>query len=1204
MANVFYRLRIRNSADTADDLTITSVRGGTNPYALSAPSGDGQSFDPLTGEVTTGAYTFQVIDAETGVNTRVLTGVLADANARQQLLSRKAFVETSSDGSAWAILVPGYATAVRLPSAIAAEIQVGQTRRIEATKTIFRDNSGYFDKVTTIIGGPVRGGWGPTRDYGGWRVRVQEINTTYNVVHLKLVSGFDPRREGKPFGNAIPTQVLRDITELSAPEQRRNFAWDGYQINDHFPGLVYRVQALDGTLLALKTPLGQPRNVLSSVGFNDRRGVTASPTAGFWLDWAPAGAISVGQELDLYLYAKAASDLNPVHIYDHPVDIREQLWIQHGEAYDASVLPALKELLGANLKLVLRITDPPKYGEFVRNVIYGPFGLATRIDTQGRQVLFSTRIKPSTVPGKTIALADLADPDGTIFDLDESTVANRVTLRTERYTQWVGVEGDVPPPDGVNVTPVTVTVENGDTATQGGKETTYTIPGTIATTGPGTGVDLEQFATGIGREVFDRFGRGAIASELNCLSNVDAVLGEEVQLNLPHLPNAVVGQTPVSQRGGIRIVQVVRRTETPHGPTLRVIDSGTTAQASLAPTLSIAVGADNRKTAVVTITNAAALAALGLLVRLEIGTGATQPASGALLTIADPATTSTVTTPSLDAGTRVWVRARSEKAGQRPSGWSAWVNTALVAINPVTGLAVSAEDAADRSKRLLTWAIGANAADMPVEVLTNKAGETPRTVALLPAGSTQYQLTGLDAATRTATVRHREQPPYGGTSADATISVVTAVGAPTLAAPTDPAVFAGSLGTDGIRIVDGTFGLEVTATEIPSGVEVQVAVGAGAFATVDTVPSVQGGRTRWTGTAPNDGKLRHFMARHTRDGATASAWTPEVSVQPWGITTPSELRVSNFREISRTATAVTVGWDVSGAAELLELWVFLSTPAQPIATDPWAALVGTPTARLTPATTSYEVTIPRQGLITYGRLMPIGVDGSAGASWDFTVQPGTAERLIQQAEIIATTANNVTVRVRVADPTPTSLITIVYAVVGCTATPVSGQTIAAALVTADITTTGYVDFTVTRGTGTSGRITFTATSTDRLSDSDSVDIPGSRTVGGGLPPSVTSFITFWTSAPITGTDAAGKVALARTGGGTAAAGAQVRVTFATAYAVAPYVMLTSGPGGGRPSVYINNVTTTYFEIGFAADVAYLGGPTDPVSQDVFYQVVG
>jgi hypothetical protein len=104
----FYRLRIRAADDLSDALVLTSVPGGTNPYLVKPFAGDGRSFDPLTGEVTTGSYNVEVIDALTGANTRVVTAVLADVNARQQLLSRKAFGETSTDGSSWSPLFGGY----------------------------------------------------------------------------------------------------------------------------------------------------------------------------------------------------------------------------------------------------------------------------------------------------------------------------------------------------------------------------------------------------------------------------------------------------------------------------------------------------------------------------------------------------------------------------------------------------------------------------------------------------------------------------------------------------------------------------------------------------------------------------------------------------------------------------------------------------------------------------------------------------------------------------------------------------------------------------------------------------------------------------------------------------------------------------------------------------------------------------------------
>ena len=207
-----------------------------------------------------------------------------------------------------------------------------------------------------------------------------------------------------------------------------------------------------------------------------------------------------------------------------------------------------------------------------------------------------------------------------------------------------------------------------------------------------------------------------------------------------------------------------------------------------------------------------------------------------------------------------------------------------------------------------------------------------------------------------------------------------------------------------------------------------------------------------------------------------------------------EMRVVNFREVSRTATTVTIGWESSGV--ISQFWLYLSTPSQPVGTDPYLALRGVPTARLTAATTSYEVTVPRQGLVTYGRLIPMSSSAQRGHAWDFTVQPGTAERLIQRATVTATDAETVTVSVAVANPTTGSDILITPAAVGCSVAE-GAQTILAANVTDNLGTTGTKTFTITRPafqTG-SGRVTFTATSDDRLPDIDAVDVPAQEQEG-------------------------------------------------------------------------------------------------------------
>jgi hypothetical protein len=50
------------------------------------------------------------------------------------------------------------------------------------------------------------------------------------------------------------------------------------------------------------------------------------------------------------------------------------------------------------------------------------------------------------------------------------------------------------------------------------------------------------------------------------------------------------------------------------------------------------------------------------------------------------------------------------------------------------------------------------------------------------------------------------------------------------------------------------------------------------------VPAAPFGPTRWIGTAPNDGQIRHIKARHVRQGYTSSAYCAEVTVVPWSPT--------------------------------------------------------------------------------------------------------------------------------------------------------------------------------------------------------------------------------------------------------------------------------------------------------------------------------
>lgn len=113
---------------------------------------------------------------------------------------------------------------------------------------------------------------------------------------------------------------------------------------------------------------------------------------------------------------------------------------------------------------------------------------------------------------------------------------------------------------------------------------------------------------------------------------------------------------------------------------------------------------------------------------------------------------------------------------------------------------------------------------------------------------------------------------------------------------------------------------------------------------------------------------------------------------------------------------------------------------------------------------------------------------------DIPAQERDTVELLCRATAQSTSATQVVFRVAVADPVSggSGDVSIAYTSTGTgTVSPTSPQTIVSASVTADIATTGTVDFTVPRAAyqaGT-GRITFTATRTGRAAGTDSGDVP-------------------------------------------------------------------------------------------------------------------
>ena len=191
----FYRLRLRNTTDTADALTVTSVPGGANPFISAPPSGDGQGFNPRTGETQVGAYTVRI--ADNGGAASAITGFLSDGLGRYDKLGRRAYLEYGTDGTTFpTLLVAGYVTGISYPTAAEAMVSVGEAQRAERTKQAFAIATSAFPATTMLGGGPIRWPAGVTvtpinwPNRGPWTMKRDDSSGASGYVVLKFVSGY------------------------------------------------------------------------------------------------------------------------------------------------------------------------------------------------------------------------------------------------------------------------------------------------------------------------------------------------------------------------------------------------------------------------------------------------------------------------------------------------------------------------------------------------------------------------------------------------------------------------------------------------------------------------------------------------------------------------------------------------------------------------------------------------------------------------------------------------------------------------------------------------------------------------------------------------------------------------------------------------------------------------------------------------------
>ena len=710
--SIRYRLIVLDDYD--DDLINVRSYPHADPsvrlaWISAPPSGDGQSFDFITGEPTTGTYSVRVIDAPLDDGSRVVTSVLADAFARQQLIGKRAEIEHSRNGDDFVELCSGYVLAVRMISAIEYEIVVGHTRRIEKSYTVFRHATPNIPGVTTVIGGPVYPTFIPgfLENNGGWLYTVGENNALNIKLELKTNGGFDPRKDPTTLFSSVSSAISDYVNDWAYPFFQSKPLGGGTDIWGHFPGIRARLRPSGGTeaddlfLIPLSRPAawaGLPRAYRIIDDGTDSPlylPKTATDMNGDTVVFDPA----TSTDYEVWVYAIEISEANPLHWYGHPVDLWAAMRDDAGIAYDPFELDVVRDRLGVSLRLALRITGPQKIAEVDRNMIYGPFR-TTSVVGGGVQRLVNANpgLFPTFGSGEIslteLTLDHLRDDGGTVWQLDESTVVTAVTVKTKHITKWTTSERAAPAVDGLIVRDAyPQTIENSsDDIPEGvlNEVILGDIPGEIWFDGAGP-VSRELYLSLVGDELFERFGRGAIECEIRCQATSETRrespdVAMQLTLTLPHLPGAVVGDTPVSQRGtGDQAWQIVHRTEVPEGVNLKLVNSLSKVIApDVLPEFTIAQSSlDNERYGEVTITNSDDLFAAGLSVWVDYATGPTEPAEGAGVFF------TTILTPFLDApthsfevgpveeGSKLWVQMRSVGTGFRPGPYTDWDSVTL-----------------------------------------------------------------------------------------------------------------------------------------------------------------------------------------------------------------------------------------------------------------------------------------------------------------------------------------------------------------------------------------------------------------------------------------------------------------------------------------------------------------------------------------------
>ncbi len=480
---------------------------------------------------------------------RVVTRVLTDENARQQLLHRLADLASASlddcardnttnrwyfpdeippelgtaNPNAVTVLHAGFVTGLKLPRALVWDITLGDSARPRSEVKVWQGtqlavgaNWDWFTIPTCVIGGPTRSAWPSTAQAlaGGvtsWRVQVNGAVGPLVSLHVVAATAPDDVRRARNLSDtgALYREALRVADELAGafytpfgvvppdeveaiPLLSRPAGWFPRLRAELYTAGATPTGAPSGTPVVTTIPVSVDSVTATAYGASFTT-PTGSITGGgsivlYWPTDPDAGMPaqpSAGTTFDLLVFALDITKRTPRLVVGHVTEILADAWDAVGEAYDQDSLDAFATLVPW-ARAALRFTDYPTLAALESDIIGGPFGVGIARDTQGRKRVFSTLVRPVAATG-TITTSALRNTDTAVFDIDESTALSGVDFKFERYRPWTERDGERAA-DGLVADPYTA---NGDGAATGALAPTPGVAHRLTYTVPGFPVNAD-----------------------------------------------------------------------------------------------------------------------------------------------------------------------------------------------------------------------------------------------------------------------------------------------------------------------------------------------------------------------------------------------------------------------------------------------------------------------------------------------------------------------------------------------------------------------------------------------------------------------------------------------------------------------------------------------------------------------------------------